>query len=103
MGHLPALSVPGVGHLQILRCPGAGHMPTHAVFYQNLTTQRILLEKQEDWLICHGQEKIEEVCKGMSSILCTHFFIAYQPRITWRNSGAIDMNQRFLVIGSSFS
>ena len=78
-------------------------MPTHAVFYQNLTTQRILLEKQEDWLICHGREKIEEVYKGMSSILCMHFFIAYQPRITWRNSGAIDMNQRFLVIESSFS
>ena len=26
---------------------------THAVSYQNITTQRILLEKQEDWLICH--------------------------------------------------
>ena len=59
-GHLPALSVPGVGHLQILRCPGADHLPipgqarafdTHAVSYQNIT-QRILLEKQADWLIC---------------------------------------------------
>ena len=25
---------------------------THAVSYQNITTQRILLEKQADWLIC---------------------------------------------------
>ena len=31
---------------------------THAVSYQNITTERILLEKQADWLICHGQEKI---------------------------------------------
>ena len=54
---------------------------THAVSYQNITTQRILLEKQADWLICQGWEKIEEVCKGMFSILCMHFFIAYQARI----------------------
>ena len=40
--------------------------------------QRILLEKQADWLICQGREKIEEVWKGMFSIL----FIAYQARIT---------------------
>ena len=55
---------------------------THAVSYQNITIQRILLEKQADWLICQGWEKIEEVCKGMFSILCMHFFIAYQARIT---------------------
>ena len=34
---------------------------THAVSDQNITTQRILLEKQADWLICQGREKIEEV------------------------------------------
>ena len=90
-GHLPALSVPGVGHFQSLCCPGAGHLPipgpfqsfdTHAVSYQNITTQRILLGKKGDWLICQGQEKIEEGCKGMFLILCMHFFIAYQARIT---------------------
>ena len=68
----------------------------HAVSYQNMTTRRILLEKQADWLICQGWEKIEEVCKGMVSILCMHFFTAYQARITKRNSGAIDVNRRFL-------
>ena len=68
---------------------------THAVSYQNITTQRILLEKQADWLICQGREKIEEDCKGMFSILCMHFFIAYQARITHeQNWGAIDLNQR---------
>ena len=63
-GHLAALSVPGVGHMQILHCPGTGHLPTpgpfpsfhtHTVSYQNITTQKVLLEKP-DWLICQGQE-----------------------------------------------
>ena len=55
---------------------------THAVSYQNITTQRILLKKkQADWLICQGREKIEEVCKGMFSILCMHFFIAIKPEL----------------------
>ena len=63
---------------------------------QVFDTQTILLEKQDDWLICQGREKIEEDCKGMFSILCMHFFIAYQARITHeRNSEAIDVNQRF--------
>ena len=42
----------------------------HTVSYQNITTQRILLGKKTDWLICQGQEKIEEGCKGMFMILC---------------------------------
>ena len=58
---------------------------THAVSYQNITTQRILLGKKADWLICQGQEKIEEGCKGMFLILCMRFFIGYQARITQRN------------------
>ena len=50
--------------------------------YQNITTQRILLGGKADWLTCQGQEKIEEGCKGMFLILCTHFFTDYQTRIT---------------------
>ena len=50
--------------------------------YQNITTQRILLGGKADWLTRQGQEKIEEGCKGMFLILCMHFFIAYQARIT---------------------
>lgn len=70
---------------------------THAVSCQNTTAQRILLEKQGDWLICQGQETIEEVCKGMLSILCMRVFIAYQARITgkWsyrRESTVIESN-----------
>ena len=33
----------------------------HAVSFQHITTQRILLEKQAERLICQGREKIEEV------------------------------------------
>ena len=55
---------------------------THAVSYQNVTTQRILLEKQADWPLCQARLTTEEVCKGMFSILCMYFFIAYQARIT---------------------
>ena len=92
-----ALSVLGVGHLQILCCPEAGHLPTlgpfpsfniHAVSYQNITTQGILLRKKADWLICQGQEKIKGGCKGMFLILCMHFVVAYQARITYSEIGS---------------
>ena len=66
-------------------CQPRGHsraFDKQAVSYQHITTQRILLGTKADWLICHGHEKIREVCKGMFLILCTHFFIAYQTRIT---------------------
>ena len=88
VGHLPVLSVPGGGGIcKFWAAWGLGicqprTFDTHAVSYQNITTQGILLKKQADWFICQGQEKIEEVCNGMFSILCMHFFIAYQARIT---------------------
>ena len=46
--------------------PGANpELLTRTRFPINITTQRILLEKQADRLICQGREQIEEVCKGM--------------------------------------
>ena len=90
-GAFARLVIPRRGAFAIFALPGGrafaspGTNPklltrTH-VSYQNITTQRILLEKQADWLICQGRQKIEEVCKGMFSISCMHFFIAYQARI----------------------
>ena len=73
-----AARVPGI-------CQPRGHsraFDTHAVSYQNITTQRILLGKKAGWLICQGEEKIDEGCKGMFLILYMHFFTAYQVRIT---------------------
>ena len=63
-------------------CQPRGHtraFDTHVISYPNITTQRILLEKQADWLICQGWEKIVGGCKG---ILCMHFVFAYQARTT---------------------
>ena len=55
-GHLPTLSVPGLGEFANFALPGGrvfanprGHSPafdTHAVSYQNITTQKVLLEKK---------------------------------------------------------
>ena len=42
---------------------------THAVCYQKITTQRILLGKKADWLICQGQEKLKRFVKA-----CTWFY-----------------------------
>ena len=90
-GHLPVLSVPGVGHLQILCCPGAGHLPTPGPFLSFWHARGFLSENNytEDFTgkesrLAHLSRtgKIEEVCKGMFLILCMHFFIAYQARIT---------------------
>ena len=39
-------------------------------------------KKNADWLISQGREKIVEGSKDMFSILCMHFFIAYQSGIT---------------------
>ena len=108
-GHLPALSVPGMGHLQILRCPGAGHLPTpgplafdtHAVCYQKITTQRILLGKKADWLICQGQEKLKRFVKACSRFYACISSLLIKPELH-SEIGAIDVNQRFLVIESNF-
>ena len=53
-------------------CQPRGHsraFDTHAVSYQNITTQRILLREKVDWLIYQGRRKIEKGFKGMFLIL----------------------------------
>ena len=70
-GHLPALSVPGVGHLQILHCPARicqprGHSQafyTNAVSYQDITTQKVLLEKKKSRLAHLSRIGIN--CRGL--------------------------------------
>ena len=50
---------------------------TRAVSYQNITTQRILLEKRR---LAHLSRT--GCCKDVFSILSMHFFIAYEARIS---------------------
>ena len=50
-------------------CQPRGHswaFDTHAVSYQKITTQRILLGKKADWLICQGQKKLKRFVKACS-------------------------------------
>ena len=79
-------------------CQPRGHsraFDTRAVSYQHITTQRILLGKKADWLICQGREKIKEFSKGMFLILRMHFFIAYEARITDSEIGSYRRESMF--------
>ena len=65
-GAIARLVSPGDGAFANFSLPGgrafanpgaiAELLNTHAVSYQNVTTQRVLLEKKADWIICQGQE-----------------------------------------------
>ena len=65
-GAFTRLVSPGGGAFVNFSLPGGrafanpGAIPelsnTLAVSYQNVTIQRVLLEKKADWLICQGQE-----------------------------------------------
>ena len=73
--HLLTLSVPGEGICKFCAargpdiCQPRGHswaFDTRAVCYQKITTQRILLGKKADWLICQGHEKLKRFVKACS-------------------------------------
>ena len=42
---------------------------THAISYQNIPTQRILMEKQADWLICQAEGKIVKACSRFDACI----------------------------------
>ena len=50
----------GSGICQTQHHPRAFDM--HTVSHANITTQMILLEKQADWLICQGDERVVKAC-----------------------------------------
>ena len=85
---------PGGGAFANFALPGAGYLPTqghsrafdtHAVSYQNITTQKVLLDKKNHiGSSVKDRNKLKRVVK-VFLILCMHFFIAYQARITERN------------------
>ena len=71
---------------------------THAVSYQNITTQRILLENKQIGSFDKDGKKLKRFVKA-----CSPLYVCISS-ITERNSGAIDVDQLFfLVIESSFS
>ena len=72
-------------------------------FFQNITTQRILLEKQADWLIVQGREKTEEVCRGMFSIYARISSLLIKPELHSETRKLSTWINIFLVVESSFS
>ena len=67
----------------------------------NITTQRILLGKKADWLICQDRKKLETVVKACSWFYACISSLLVKPEYIAK-SGAIDVNQRFWVIQSNF-
>ena len=84
-------------------CQPRGHLrafDTHAVSYKNITRQKVLLEKKQIGSPVKDRNKLKRVVKA-----CSRFY-AYLPSLLSQNyiaeTGAIDVNQRVLVIESNF-
>ena len=104
--HLHALSVPGMGICKFCTARGPGtrqprsHFPgfhTHAVSYQNITTQKVLLKKKQIGSFAKDRNKLKRVVKACSRFYARVSSLHIKPEI-----GAIDVSQRFLVIESNF-
>ena len=87
-------------------CQPPGHsraFDTHAVSYQNITTQKVLLEKKQIGSSVKDRNKLQRVVKACSRFnmyVCISSLL-FEPELH-SEIGAIDVNQRFLVIGSNF-
>ena len=109
-GHLSALSVPGVGHLQILHCPGDGLLPTrghsrafdtHTVSHQNITTQKVLLEKKQIGSSVKDRNKLKRVVKACSRFYACISSLPVKPELHSENR-SYRCESTFLVIESNF-
>ena len=85
-------------------CQPRGHsrgFDTHAVSYQNITTQKVLLEKKQIGSSVKDRNKLKRVEKASS-----RFYAAFLHCLSSYNyiakSEAIYVNQRFLVFESNF-
>ena len=73
---------------------------THVVSYQNITTQKVLLEKRQIGSSIKDRNKLKRVVKACSRFYaCVSLLI--KPELH-SEIGAIDVNERFLVIVSNF-
>ena len=85
-------------------CQPRGHsraFVTHAVSYQNITRQIILLGKKADSVICRGQEKIEEVVKACSWFYACISSLLIKPELHGE-IGSYRRESTVLVIESKF-
>ena len=73
---------------------------TRGVFYQNITTQRVLLEKKQIGSSVKDRNKLKTVVKAFSRFYACFSSLLIKPK--WQSEiGAVDVNQRFLVIESN--
>ena len=85
-------------------CQPPGHsraFDTHALSYQNKTTQRVLLEKRQIGSSVKNRNKLKRVVKACSRFYALISSLLIKPKLR-SEIGAIDVNQRFLVIESNF-
>ena len=88
--------------MQILHCSVARHSPTpghsqgfdtHAVSYQNITTQKVLLEKKQIGSSIKDRNKLKRVVKACSRFYaCVSLLI--KPELH-SEIGAINVNEHF--------
>ena len=99
-GHLPTLSVPGVGHLQNCTalvpgiCQPWGHsraFDTHMVSYQNITTQKVLLEEKQIDLSVKDRNKLKRVVKTCCRFYACNSSLLIKPELHSK-IGAINVN-----------
>ena len=107
-GHLPALSVPGVRHkckLCIAQgsgiCQPRGHsraFDTHTVSYQNITTQKVLLEKKQ---IVKDRTKLKRVVKACSRFYACISSLLIKQEFIHSENRSCRCESTFLVIESN--
>ena len=85
-------------------CQPRGHsqaFDTYAVSYQNITTQKVLLDKKQIGSSVKDRNKLNRIVNA-----CSLFYACISSLLISQNYlakiGAIDVNQRFLVIESNF-
>ena len=76
---------------------------THTISYQNITTQRILLEKQADWLIVKDGKKLKRIVKACSRFYACISSLLIKPELHSETRELSTWINVFMVIESSFS
>ena len=86
-------------------CQPRGHSRAfyrNAVSYQDITTQKVLLEKKKQiGSSVEDRNKLKRVIKACSRFYARISLLLIKPELL-SEIGAIDVNQRFLVIESNF-
>ena len=81
-------------------CQPRGHsraFDMHAVSYQNITTRKVLLEEKQIGSSVKDRNKLKRVQKACSRFYACISSLLFRPELH-SEIGAIDVNQRFLVI-----